>query len=135
MPLKRPEASQPSSRLTSAASSASQPLRNAPRSGEMLAEKFRLFPALAFYALYAAGLVIFAVSPGLGEGGWKTAVLFGALFGLFAYGTYDLTNYATLKQWGLKITLIDLQCPSRKPLGEVGGSKAVLGIVAVGFTA
>lgn len=79
-----------------------------PLIGEMLAEKFRLFPALAFYALYAAGLVIFAVSPGLGEGGWKTAVLFGALFGLFAYGTYDLTNYATLKQWGLKITLIDM---------------------------
>lgn len=79
-----------------------------PLVGEMLADKFRLAPAIAFYALYAAGLTFFAVLPGLGEQSWKRALLFGALFGLFAYGTYDLTNLATLKTWSLKLSLIDM---------------------------
>jgi uncharacterized membrane protein len=76
--------------------------------GSMLADNFRLAPAIAFYALYAAGLTIFAVLPGLAEGGWKKALLWGGLFGLFAYGTYDLTNLATLKTWSLKLSLIDM---------------------------
>jgi uncharacterized membrane protein len=79
-----------------------------PLIGDVLAAEFRMAPAVAFYLLYAAGLTIFAVLPGLREGGWKTALMWGALFGFFAYGTYDLTNYATLKTWGLKITLIDM---------------------------
>lgn len=79
-----------------------------PLIGEVLADKFRLAPAIAFYALYALGLTLFAVLPALKSGDWKTALLWGALFGLFAYGTYDLTNYATLKTWGLKITLLDM---------------------------
>ena len=79
-----------------------------PLIGEVLAETFRLVPAIAFYTLYAAGLTIFAVLPGLKTGDWRTALRWGALFGLFAYGTYDLTNYATLKTWGLKITLMDM---------------------------
>ncbi|MBU1385093.1 MAG: DUF2177 family protein [Alphaproteobacteria bacterium] len=79
-----------------------------PLIGEVLADKFRLVPAMAFYTLYAVGLTIFAVLPGLKTGDWKTALMWGALFGLFAYGTYDLTNYATLKSWGLKITLMDM---------------------------
>ena len=79
-----------------------------PLIGEVLADQFRLVPAIAFYTLYAAGLTIFAVLPGLKTGDWRTALMWGALFGLFAYGTYDLTNYATLKTWGLKITLLDM---------------------------
>ena len=79
-----------------------------PLIGSMLADNFRLTPALAFYALYAAGLTIFAVLPGLAEGGWKKALMWGGLFGLFAYGTYDLTNLATLKTWSLKLSLIDM---------------------------
>lgn len=79
-----------------------------PLIGEVLADKFRLVPAIAFYTLYAAGLTIFAVLPGLKTGDWKTALMWGALFGLFAYGTYDLTNYATLKTWGLRITVLDM---------------------------
>ena len=76
--------------------------------GSMLADQFRLAPAIAFYALYAAGLTLFAVWPGLVEGGWKKALLWGGLFGLFAYGTYDLTNLATLKVWSLRLSLIDM---------------------------
>ena len=79
-----------------------------PLIGEVLADRFRLVPAIAFYTLYAVGLTVFAVLPGLKSGDWKTALMWGALFGLFAYGTYDLTNYATLKTWGLKITLLDM---------------------------
>ena len=79
-----------------------------PLIGSMLADNFRLTPALAFYALYAAGLTIFAVLPGLAEGGWKKALMWCGLFGLFAYGTYDLTNLATLKTWSLKLSLIDM---------------------------
>jgi uncharacterized membrane protein len=79
-----------------------------PLIGEVLADRFRLVPAIAFYTLYAIGLTIFAVLPGLKTGDWKTALMWGAVFGLFAYGTYDLTNYATLKTWGLKITLLDM---------------------------
>lgn len=79
-----------------------------PLIGSMLADNFRLAPAIAFYALYAAGLTLFAVMPGLAEGGWKKALIWGGLFGLFAYGTYDLTNLATLKSWSLKLSLIDM---------------------------
>lgn len=74
----------------------------------MLADNFRLTPAVAFYALYAGRLTLFAVLPGLAKGGWKKALLWGGLFGLFAYGTYDLTNLATLKTWSLKLSLIDM---------------------------
>ena len=79
-----------------------------PLIGSMLADNFRLAPAIAFYALYAGGLTLFAVLPGLAEGGWKKALIWGGLFGLFAYGTYDLTNLATLKTWSLKLSLIDM---------------------------
>nr|WP_314435188.1 DUF2177 family protein [uncultured Brevundimonas sp.] len=79
-----------------------------PLIGSMLADNFRLTPAIVFYALYAAGLTVFAVLPGLSDGGWKKALLWGGLFGLFAYGTYDLTNLATLKTWSVKLTLIDM---------------------------
>lgn len=76
--------------------------------GSMLADNFRLAPAIAFYCLYAAGLTLFAVLPGMADLNWKKALLWGGLFGLFAYGTYDLTNLATLKTWSLKLSLIDM---------------------------
>lgn len=79
-----------------------------PLIGEILLDRPRLAPAIVFYLLYAAGLTLFAAWPALREGGWARAAVAGGLLGLFAYGTYDLTNYATLKAWGLRITLIDL---------------------------
>ena len=74
----------------------------------MMDNGFRLAPAIVFYVLYVAGVVIFAVSPALKSGQWTTAVVMGGLFGLFCYATYDLTNMATLKVWPLRVTLIDL---------------------------
>lgn len=79
-----------------------------PLLGDILVQDFRVAPAVFFYAFYALGLVIFAVAPALKSGQWTTALLWGALFGLFAYGTYDLTNYATLRNWGFRITAIDM---------------------------
>ena len=65
-------------------------------------------PAALFYALYILGLVVFAVLPGLTVGRAAVAVARGALFGLIAYATYDLTNQATLRDWPWSVTLADL---------------------------
>jgi uncharacterized membrane protein len=78
-----------------------------PAIGEVLAPQFRGGPALVFYAIYIAGMVWFAVRPGL-AGGVPAALLNGSLLGGLAYATYDLTNQATLKVWSTHITLIDI---------------------------
>lgn len=64
--------------------------------------------AILFYLLFAAGLVVFVVAPAIEKGSWVRALLFGALFGLITYATYDLTNLATLKDWPLVVTVVDL---------------------------
>jgi uncharacterized membrane protein len=76
--------------------------------GDILLADIRLGPAAAFYLFYPAGLVTFGVAPGLRDGSIGTAGLMGAAFGLFAYGTYELTNFATLRNWTLSITVIDM---------------------------
>lgn len=76
--------------------------------GSILTDEIRTLPAIAFYLMYPAGLVIFAIAPALKGGSPWIAVIYGALFGLFAYGTYELTNYATLRNWTAQITLIDM---------------------------
>jgi len=64
--------------------------------------------AIIFYLLFIAGLVIFVISPAVEKHSWFHAILFGALFGLITYATYDLTNLATLKDWPLLVTVVDL---------------------------
>jgi uncharacterized membrane protein len=76
--------------------------------GHMMLEKPLLGVAFGFYLLYTLGIVIFAVTPGLREGSWRTAAVLGALLGLVAYGTYDLTNLATLKGWPVTMTFVDM---------------------------
>lgn len=76
--------------------------------GEMLLERPRLAAAALFYALYVVGIIVFAVSPALRTGSVGTALLFGALFGFLAYATYDMTNFATLKNWPLIVTVVDM---------------------------
>lgn len=78
-----------------------------PALGEVLADQFRMGPALLFYACYISAMVWFAVRPGLAQG-VPHAVLNGALLGAIAYATYDLTNQATLKVWSSQITAIDI---------------------------
>lgn len=77
------------------------------RLGDLLLDKPNIGAAAAFYAVYVAGIVIFAVAPALREGSAGTALLYGALFGFFAYATYDMTNYATLRNWSLVVSLVD----------------------------
>jgi uncharacterized membrane protein len=79
-----------------------------PNLSKLLAAQFSLAPAALFYAFYVTGIVIFAVAPAFKSGHWTTATLYGALFGLFAYATYDLTNQATLKDWPVVVTIADL---------------------------
>jgi uncharacterized membrane protein len=79
-----------------------------PTLGDILLPTVRVGPAIAFYLLFPAGIVIFAVMPGLKSGSLATALMLGALFGLFTYATYDLTNFATLRNWTFNITLIDI---------------------------
>jgi uncharacterized membrane protein len=79
-----------------------------PRIGELLAAKPSLAPAVAFYLLYVAGIVVLAVLPALREGGWRRLLINAATLGLVAYATYDLTNQATLKTWSTTITLLDI---------------------------
>lgn len=76
--------------------------------GAVMAENPNMTAAVVFYLVYIAGILTFAVRPALASGDWKTAALFGALFGFFAYATYDLTNLATLKVWSLKVSIIDI---------------------------
>lgn len=64
--------------------------------------------AIIFYLLFVAGLLIFAVVPGLQAGSFGKALLLGALFGFMTYATYDLTNLATVKDWPLTITIVDM---------------------------
>lgn len=64
--------------------------------------------AIIFYALFIVGLVIFVIMPAVEKSSWIHALLFGALFGLITYATYDLTNLATLKDWPLLVSLVDL---------------------------
>ena len=92
--------------------------------GPLLAETPALLPAVIFYLMYAAGVVFFAVWPGLQGGDWRRAALYGAVLGLVAYGTYDLTNMATLKLWSARLTR-----PEHKPVvmivSEVGNADPV----------
>ena len=76
--------------------------------GEILADRVGIAPAVAFYILYIGGIVALAVSPALKAGGCRQAAFSGAVLGLVAYGTYDLTNQATLKVWATRITLLDM---------------------------
>ena len=76
--------------------------------GHLMAEKPNIAAAICFYALFPIGLMIFAILPVATEAGWQHTALLAALFGFFAYATYDLTNLATLKDYPLKLALIDI---------------------------
>ncbi len=79
-----------------------------PRLGALLAESPVIWAVVLFYLLYGAGLAIFVIRPAMAEGSVVTALWMGAVFGLVAYGTYDLTNLATLKDWSVSLSVIDM---------------------------
>jgi uncharacterized membrane protein len=76
--------------------------------GFLLADQVNWWAATAFYLLFVAGVLVFAVGPALQAHSLQKALLLGGFFGLVAYATYDLTNLATVKNWPLIVTLVDL---------------------------
>jgi uncharacterized membrane protein len=79
-----------------------------PLLGEMIADEFRLVPGVFFYLIYLSGVVYFAVEPALRIKRITTAAANGAMLGLVAFSTYDLTNQAILRHWELTVTLADI---------------------------
>ncbi|MEJ2343485.1 MAG: DUF2177 family protein [Gemmatimonadales bacterium] len=76
--------------------------------GPLLRPDVRWAPALIFYLLFVAGVLIFAVIPALERDSWGRAIVFGALFGAISYATYDLTNLATLKGFPPIVAIVDI---------------------------
>ncbi|MFZ6643090.1 DUF2177 family protein [Undibacterium sp. TC4M20W] len=76
--------------------------------GELMLAQPRLIPAALFYLLYSFGLTVFGIVPALRAHSWQQAGLMCALLGLVAYGTYDLSNLATLTAWSPVLTAIDI---------------------------
>jgi uncharacterized membrane protein len=76
--------------------------------GFIIAPRPNWAAAIVFYLLFIFGVVFFVVAPGLESGSLGTTLLRAALFGLITYATYDLTNLATLKDWPLIVTLVDI---------------------------
>lgn len=76
--------------------------------GHLLAEKPNFIAAIIFYVVYLLGMGYLIVWPAIEGGQVGLGFLKGAIFGLVAYATYDLTNLATLKKWSIKVTVIDL---------------------------
>ena len=76
--------------------------------GEIMAENFRVLPAAAFYFIYLAGMVWFAIKPAIESGQVTTAVLNGALLGALCYATFDLTSQAVFKVWATHVSVIDI---------------------------
>jgi uncharacterized membrane protein len=76
--------------------------------GDLMSPNPRLAFAAVFYLAYPIGLLVFAIVPGLDQQGVLRAALLGALFGLFCYATYDLTNLAVIRDWPLALSFIDI---------------------------
>ncbi|MCX6583733.1 MAG: DUF2177 family protein [Candidatus Aminicenantes bacterium] len=76
--------------------------------GFLMASSPNWLPAIIFYFLFIAGILVFVVVPGLATNSLKTTLLRAALFGLITYATYDLTNLATVKDWPVLVTIVDM---------------------------
>ena len=76
--------------------------------GTLMAENINMGAAFGFYIIYSIGLFVFVVQPALASGDWQKAAMMGAMFGLVAYATYDLTNLAVVKGFPINIALVDM---------------------------
>ncbi len=76
--------------------------------GHLLSPNINWVAAISFYFIFILGILVFAVVPGLEKDSIIKTILMAALFGFFTYATYDLTNLATMKDWPLSISLIDM---------------------------
>ena len=76
--------------------------------GDLFTDRVIWPAAILFYVIFVVGVVVLAVQPALDEESFGMAIGFGALLGLVAYSTYDLTNLATTKNWPLTLTIVDI---------------------------
>ncbi len=76
--------------------------------GNLMAQDVVIPAAVLFYLMYLTGIVLFAIHPAFLTGSWKTALIWGALFGFFCYATYELTNWAVIRDWPASLVLIDI---------------------------
>lgn len=74
----------------------------------LMSEKPNLIVALVFYLVNIVGMIVLIINPALKEGSWSRLLLTAAIYGLCTYATYDLTNQATLKNWPVIVTIVDL---------------------------
>ena len=79
-----------------------------PAINHLMGDSVNFVPALFFYVFYVVGVLVLAVMPGLSEDDLTKTFVLSALLGFVAYGTYDFTNFATLKDWPLHIVFIDV---------------------------
>ena len=94
--------------------------------GHLMAGRPNIAVAVLFYLVYAAGLVIFVLAAGTETLGWSSTLLMGALFGFFAYATYDLTNLATLRDWPVALAALDIAWGSFVSAASVAAGKALV---------
>jgi len=78
------------------------------RLGHLVRDQPDLAVSGVFYVVYVGGIVLFAISPALQSQSWATALVLGILLGVIAYGTYDMTNLATLRGWPVALSAVDL---------------------------
>ena len=76
--------------------------------GDLMASEPKLLAALAFYLIYTLGVCIFVIAPSLSKQSFSDTLIYGALFGLFCYMTYDLTNLAVIRNFPTKLAFIDI---------------------------
>ena len=74
----------------------------------LMAEEVNLSIAALFYLFYAAGIVFLCINPAIATGDWTKALINGAVLGFLAYGAYDVTNAATLRDWPMMMSVIDV---------------------------
>jgi len=106
--------------------------------GHLMADPPNLMAAGVFYLLYPLGVMLFAVAPNAWLGGtasaaelpFSRAVIAGALFGLFAYATYDLSNLATLRGWPLRLSLVDIAWGAALTAAAAAAGRWALGRMA-----
>ncbi len=78
------------------------------RIGFLMKDRTNWGAAILFYCIFIIGLVVFVLLPAVEKSSWVHALLFGGLFGVICYATYDLTNLAVAKDWPLSVTIVDM---------------------------
>ena len=76
--------------------------------GSLIKPDINRTAAVVFYLLFLMGMVLFVIAPAVAAGSWPHALWYGAAFGFITYATYDLTNLATLKDWPLLVSIVDM---------------------------